>query len=240
MSESEAHEKALSAADGSQNCVVNYVGGAIFWFTVMTTIGYGNTAPTTTGGRALIFVMGFLNILAFTTVMGHAGYILLTIIDDFFNRVGLKRFTKGIAAVLFWLAILFLWLLVIAGISYSYWHSRYARFGRDDMTLTDSYWFAFISVTTVGFGDMYIPHETARASTMFFTPLVMLIGFVLLANFLVKFTDLVVVAVSHSSKVLDENMRSVRIMKDKKRDGASYDRGKDDLCITYMKHHCLM
>ena len=53
MSYAEAYELAVYNANGHDNCRVHTSGGAIFWFTIMTTIGYGNTAPTTTGGRCL-------------------------------------------------------------------------------------------------------------------------------------------------------------------------------------------
>ena len=38
-------------------------------FTVMTTVGYGNTAPTTEGGRAIIFTLGFFSILLFAGIL---------------------------------------------------------------------------------------------------------------------------------------------------------------------------
>lgn len=41
----EAFAKALQQATGSQDCVVNRAGTSWFFFTVMTTVGYGNQAP---------------------------------------------------------------------------------------------------------------------------------------------------------------------------------------------------
>lgn len=49
-----AFRQSLVYADGFQHCYPNSAAGAWFWFTLMTTIGYGNTAPTTEGGRAMI------------------------------------------------------------------------------------------------------------------------------------------------------------------------------------------
>merc|ERR1711957_1139995 len=62
----EAALKELEEDDGHLNCRPSTLGGAIFWFTIMTTIGYGNTAPETQGGRALVFTFGLLSILLFT------------------------------------------------------------------------------------------------------------------------------------------------------------------------------
>ena len=47
----------------------------------------------------------------------------------------------------------------------------------------------YISTTTTGLGDFYIPHEDFGAGDMFYVPLIFLTAFVLLANFLVKLSD---------------------------------------------------
>jgi hypothetical protein len=57
-----AFRQALAYADGFSQCYPNSAAGAWFWFTVMTTIGYGNTAPTSEGGRAMIYTLGFFSI----------------------------------------------------------------------------------------------------------------------------------------------------------------------------------
>ena len=194
MSEYDANVKARMNANGSSDrCVVNTVGGAIYWFTIMTTIGYGNTSVVTTEGRFLVFFLGFISILSFFTVVGNAGYIMLTIANDFFHRVRVKKLTKGFAAALFWLVVLLLWLCVVSGIYQHLVHNNYNQFEEiEEFTWLDAYWFAFISLTTVGFGDYYIPHDTARVSDMFITPLLILIGFVFMANFILKFSEFVI------------------------------------------------
>ncbi len=185
--ESEAHEDALAQADGSQDCFVNVAGGATFWFTVMSTVGYGNTAPVTVQGRSLVYLMGFVSILLFSAVLGYASSVSLTIVDDFFERVKLKQLTQGVAAAFFWLAIFWLWLLVIAEIYWLWTEHHYGMFfvegPFEGFKFSDAYWFAFISVTTVGFGDYYFPHDLFRAVDLFYNPLLILIGYVLSANF---------------------------------------------------------
>jgi len=209
LSDEEAHMNALENASGSDECIVNTAGGAIFWFTIMTTIGYGNTAPITPGGRLLVYFMGFVSILAFTAVMGHAGYILLVIVDDFFYRKNLKKLTEGFLAVLFWLCMLILWILVLAGISVLYTRDRYGD-GHDN-DLAENFWWAFISVTTVGFGDVYIPHDVFRAGDMFYVPLILLLGFVMLANFLYKLSDFIlgIYRRNFASHTNDEGLGSI-------------------------------
>jgi hypothetical protein len=209
LTESNAMEKAFLKADGSETCVINYTGGAIFWFTIMTTIGYGNTAPVTMGGRALVVVMGFVSILLFSAVMGHAGYIMVTIVDDFFTQFGMKRFLEGIISVLFWSVMLLLWLFAYAGLAYAYTYEHWGQFDID-YRFVDAFWFAYISVTTIGFGDLYIRHDVAKPIDMLVTPLFFLAGFVILANFLVKFSEMVINSVILSSKELDVNMKSIR------------------------------
>lgn len=67
----EARNRAISEADGSENCVLNGNAAALFWYTVMTTIGYGNTAPVTTSGRILVAVVGFFHLCIFVVIVVH-------------------------------------------------------------------------------------------------------------------------------------------------------------------------
>jgi len=80
-------------------------------------------------------------------------------------------------------------MLALAGISMAY--SRH-RHGELEFELEDFFWYSFISITTVGLGDIYINHDKFLHYDMFYVPLVMLLGFVLLANFLLKLSDAVV------------------------------------------------
>jgi hypothetical protein len=87
---------------------------AWFWFTVMTTIGYGNQAPETTGGRALIYSLGFLSILAFAGILASAGNIVSVIFDDAVNRIQLHSLTTHWVACVVWGAVYYTWMGLIA------------------------------------------------------------------------------------------------------------------------------
>jgi len=206
--EEEATELARVEASTSEHCVVNPAAGGIFWFTVMSTIGYGNTAPTTVTGRALVFTLGFLSIICFTAVIGQAGYVLNVIADDFFNRFSLKRLTKGFTAVFFWLSMLILWMIFYTGIVIAYSHARYDGY---NFPFGDGMWFSYITVTTVGFGDYHVAHDTFLPGDMFYIPLVNLLGFVILANFCLKLSDVLGKYISKGEDLLDMlvNLRDV-------------------------------
>jgi len=185
IEDSEALELAIDNATSGDFCRTNSAGGAMFWFTIMTTIGYGNTAPVTGGGRMFVMLLGFISILAFGAVSGAAGYVSLIITDDFFKRCNMTKMIKGWGAVLFWLCLLLLSLLAVALISGLYMDIR----GNPRPPLADLYWFAFNSITTIGLGDISVPHETFRQVDMFYIPLLMLFGFVAFTNFLIKIAD---------------------------------------------------
>ena len=200
------YQNAADKASGMQNCNVNTAGGAVFWFTIMTTLGYGNTAPVTEGGRAMVYTLGFVCILIFTGIIGQAGYICLAVCDDVLHRVKASWLTSGWPAVCIWVSALYLWMLVL---SYYFIHYQKER-NFTDVSLKDAFWFAYISTTTVGFGDFYIQHPTVRLEDMVYIPMLFLFAFVLLANFLLKFSDVVMESIPEAESLEDILERSRR------------------------------
>ena len=184
-----ALEEAAQEATGSQSCKPHVAGGALFWFTIMTTIGYGNTAPSTDGGRFLILTCGFITIIGFIGLNNSASGILMTIVDDFLLRLRLHKLTKGIGAVLLWLCLLIIWMLVLAAVIVAYYKNRIGSY----LSLWDAYWFSYITTTTVGLGDIYIPHEEFKPADMFRIPFAILCSFVVLGNFATKLVQWLVV-----------------------------------------------
>lgn len=213
------HEGAINNAKEhiSHNCKVNSAGGAMFWFTIMTTIGYGNTAPVTVGGRALVYIAGFLSILLFESLIRGASYVFLTLADDFFITFNMKMLTNGWPSVLFWLSILWLYIIFLTGINVAYNVYKYESVM---MSYEDMVWFCFISVTTVGFGDFYISHDMLFLSDVFYVPLLTLMGFVFFANFLLKLATVISAKVRQSGitdeesfhYLLSQNRRGVNLL----------------------------
>jgi hypothetical protein len=143
--ENEAYQRSLDEASGAADCKTHVGAGALFWFTIMTTVGYGNTAPTTLGGRGLIYTFGFLNIIAFTSLIGQAGYVTLVIFDRFCaRRCWLRCLTGGLPAVLFWFSYLVLYILLFAVIAMNWSRERIAPLSETGLDLGAAFWFSYV------------------------------------------------------------------------------------------------
>ena len=172
----------------------------------------------------MVYSIGFFSILVFTALIGAAGYVFLTIADDFFESKNMHKLTKGGPAIAFWGCIMLLWLFVLSGMFGTFDNLKY---GYVRHSLADRVWWSFISVTTVGFGDYYIPHDTFLFTDVWYVPLIMLMGFVNMANFLLKVSELIMEYVARTGITDDESLhyllqqtrRGVNILELNKNDG---------------------
>ena len=151
----------------------------------------------------MVYTVGFLSVIIFTALIGAAGYVFLTIADDFFEIYKLQKLTTGFPSVIFWFLNLIFWILIIAGMFGAY---EYVKYGEVANSVEDRIWWAYISVTTVGFGDYYIAHDTFQIVDVWYVPLLMLMGFVNLANFLIKLSELIIFFVEATGITDDESL----------------------------------
>ncbi|XP_037941949.1 TWiK family of potassium channels protein 9-like [Teleopsis dalmanni] len=121
-----------------------------FSSTVLTTIGYGNIVPVTTGGR--VFCIGFALIgIPFTlTVIADWGRLFATAVSVFGKYMPKKpKFTNFIGKTWFYaiLAVCFLGVYLAFG-------AGLLLLWEDDWSFFDGFYFCFITMTTIGFGDL--------------------------------------------------------------------------------------
>ena len=120
-----------------------------FWFTVMTTMGYGNQAPVTWQGRGLIFTLGFLSILLFGVILQRAGRVTSALFDDILSHFHyLRNLTRSWVLCAIW-GIIYYGYMTINAYYIKTW--KESRLGYP-FSLADGYWFSFISFTTIGLG----------------------------------------------------------------------------------------
>jgi hypothetical protein len=130
-----------------------------------------------------VFTFGFLSILAFGAILATAGSIISAIFDDLLCRINLKLLTKKHVLCIIWGCLWYIWMLVVAEHA-RVWTERRAGYA---LPFYDAYWFAYISTTTVGLGDIYLVPEVLFFSDLLVFSFTLLTGFVLLSAFLGKF-----------------------------------------------------
>lgn len=194
-----------------------------------STVGYGNAAPKTGGGQSFVVLLGFISILAFAAVAGASGHVALAIIDDVFIRLKMERLTKGWISLLFWISMIVLSMLCVAGISSAYTHSRYDG---DVQPMGQLLWFAFITISTVGLGDIHIPHDAFRQRDMFYIPFALLLGYVSVANFCIKMSNMLHEFSKQSGipddDVIDDLLLQKRMNSQKVKDESNNDMFEDE------------
>lgn len=153
----------------------------------------------------MIYSFGFFSILAFTTSIGHAASVMLGIVDEMYgnSHKNFKHLTRGFSAVLVWFVALLAWLFVITGVHI--WYEKYL----DGNPFLDTVWWTYASITTIGFGDIHKPNNIIDWGELFiFGPMLML-GFVLLGNFLIKLAAVLMKFFKSASKYLPSLERGI-------------------------------
>ncbi|GAX27174.1 hypothetical protein FisN_13Lh275 [Fistulifera solaris] len=191
LTQEEAQSKALwetaTLATGGDACGFNSAASAFFFFTIMTTVGYGNQTPSTGLGRALIISFGFVGILMFGLILARAGRVVSAILDDFLGRVHPAFITRPWVSFLFWTGAYWGWMLVQAELYMRWKEGRLA----EPFKFEDAFWFAFLTSTTIGLGDYFIDPEVIIVSDLLWIPAVILVGFLFFSAFLTKMIDVI-------------------------------------------------
>jgi len=209
--ETECFEQALEDASAFTGdiCHDNVEGTSWFFFTVMTTVGYGNQAPITDEGRLLIYGAGIACLIMFAAVLGSASYIILAIFDDFVSRFWMSRFLKyPLVGVGLWGGIWIAWAYGIAVGADNWWQERLPDY---DVYRDDSLWFAFISTSTIGLGDYFLQPEVMFASDALWFSSVFLIGFALLSTFLKEIGELLYSVLPKRDSSLETRLKRTNI-----------------------------
>ncbi|KAK4886664.1 hypothetical protein RN001_002935 [Aquatica leii] len=128
----------------------SFLTSVFFSSTVLTTIGYGNTVPVTTEGRAFCIVFALVGIPLTLTVIADMGRLFATSLSAFTERMPgwcrhatIMRRTSCYAVGS--VAFLFVYLSAGAGF-FVIWE--------EDWTFFEGFYFCFITMTTIGFGDL--------------------------------------------------------------------------------------
>ncbi|XP_035708242.1 potassium channel subfamily K member 17 isoform X1 [Folsomia candida] len=135
----------------------SYLRSFFFATTVLTTIGYGNMTPKTKAGRTFCIFFAVLGIPLTVTVIADLGKLIASAVSYACKGCGgrappevvksssklRKLFGKGVTAGT---VVFFLFIYISAGS----WLYTYL----ENWSFFDSFYFCFITVTTIGFGDV--------------------------------------------------------------------------------------
>ncbi|XP_023013009.1 TWiK family of potassium channels protein 7 isoform X1 [Leptinotarsa decemlineata] len=124
-----------------------------FSSTVLTTIGYGHIVPMTTEGRAFCIVFALVGIPLTLTVIADWGRLFATTVSTVFRHIPPLpvRFRSAMTArrtsSYAFSAVCFLFIYLAAGAGlFVIWE--------EDWTFFEGFYFCFITMTTIGFGDI--------------------------------------------------------------------------------------
>ena len=125
----------------------NFVDAIFYSATVYTTIGYGNAYPRTREGKVLTVIYAMIGIPLCLVVLAEMGKMLTRIIKSIYRKIQAEVQVNDefdfslIVAIGLTVAYLIIGTFIYSALE-------------PDWTLLDSFYFLFISGSTIGFGDM--------------------------------------------------------------------------------------
>ncbi|BET01966.1 Ion channel [Nesidiocoris tenuis] len=124
----------------------NNVQAIFFAATVLTTIGYGNIVPVTVGGRTFCLLFALIGIPLCVSVIADLGSIVanrFTGLPNWLEKVSTT--VKSLLSALLALTLLLVYISMGAVLF---------MFLEGEWTFFESFYFCFITMTTIGFGDL--------------------------------------------------------------------------------------
>lgn len=149
-----------------------------------------------------MYSLGFVSILAFGGILATAGTVSSAVFDDLAVRFGAKILTKPWCACLVWGSMYYGWMVLLAWSAQAWKNNRV----EGSFEFQDGYWFAYLSTTTIGLGDVYLEPNVIIGSDLLYFPIMMLTGFVFLAAFLGKVRDLIVTLLKRKRATFIESL----------------------------------
>lgn len=138
-----------------------------FAVTVVTTIGYGHVSPLSDVGRVICIVYAIIGVPMTLLLLSIVVRKLLIFLNDtylwFRRRITIdRRSDSKIRFIHLFLVILFsfIFLFIIPSIVFTYIE--------DDWTFVDSFYFCFISLTTIGLGDLVAGDSPTQRNRLFY------------------------------------------------------------------------
>eukprot|EP00873_Tetraselmis_striata_P015707 jgi/Tetstr1/435971/TSEL_024852.t1 len=156
----------LRMLEGETETLHNWVDSTYFCFTTLTTIGYGNFAPTTSSGRwfvTLYCILGipvyfaFIALLSVTATRCSNGVITAMAERRDWHAAGprsRKRFVSWLNAMAL---VILLFAYIILSTSFIYFYGDLANW-------SECFYFIIITFTTVGYGDIS-PYDVTQPET---------------------------------------------------------------------------
>lgn len=148
----------------------SFTGGLFCSVSICTTIGYGNIFPVTVGGQVFLVFYALFGIPICFVYIAYLGALLAQSVEYAFDFSLHDRSRKKIMFSVLGLSAL---LVLLELIAFSFW----VDYGLDrEMSYWDSFYFSFISFTTIGFGNHgFYNGDNANITKVVFTLLIVIV-----------------------------------------------------------------
>ncbi|XP_061469289.1 potassium channel subfamily K member 16-like [Rhineura floridana] len=123
---------------------------------VLSTIGYGNLSPKTAGGQLFCVIFALFGIPLNIVFLHHIGKILSTLCErlaKWLCKKGVKKKTTRCLTLLFFLVMGILMFLCLPSVVFQ---------EMEGWTYSEAIYFAFITLSTIGFGDYVIGRQHGK------------------------------------------------------------------------------